>query len=517
MTDPTHTRGTGDADFVPPITGGWRKRRLRRRIALAVVAVVVAAGLSWGAVTVAGVCGSPGSGVSEVDDECVGITDGSYVFQADLEDVQKKIEEENARVRETPGYVTVALLDPLVAGTDSALPAAQVRNRLEGAYTALRRVNTTPVAGDSSPQIQLVLANGGKPGDQWQRVKDQLAELSQEEANPLVAVIGLGVSTKQTREQAEDLASRNIPMVGAYLTADRLDYKNIPGFVKTSPSNRHYVEALHRYLDSDTGIKSAIMVRDSNSDAGKDLYTQTLENEFERQMTPLMQFPTQQFTGTSIPGAGAPDLFANVRANICASAASGLQAVLYAGREIDLSGFLESLEHRTCNRTPLTILTAGLDLGEILAGKEQQLQDANLSLIAASTVDAEGWRRNETAEGTPEHFRQFRPEFEKDFPSAHLDDAGAIMMHDALLTAAQAIRLASPNGAASNPDAGDVRAQLLNINTLQTVQGASGTLSFSMHPTAAGNPFGKPVPVLRYPKEANAPSRQVGPLYRVTN
>ncbi|WP_158888220.1 hypothetical protein [Amycolatopsis anabasis] len=505
-------------EIIPPETATLRKRRRRRRVALVAAAVLLIAGGVWGVVTISSVCGSLGSGVDEVGGECVGVSDGSYVFHPELAAVQQRIETENARVRaESPGYVTVALLDPLLPDADSALPPLQVRNRLEGAYTALRRVNTESVAGDPKPAIQLLLANGGDTDDQWRRVADRLTELSQE-PHPLVAVVGLGVSTDRTRRMAEQLSQRGIPMVGAVLTADDLDYEHIPGLIKASPSNRHYVDALRRYVDS-ANIRSAIMIRDSNSDSGTDLYTQTLEAAFGRQMRDLITFPTQQFTGKSIPSQIAdPNLFANVRANICASAASGLQAVLYAGREVDLGAFIESLKNRTCQALPLTILTAGLELGGLLKSKEQELTDARLKIVSAATVDVEGWLRNEEADGTPKNFRGFRQAFEAaGFPKEHLDDGGAIMMHDAVLTAAHAVRIAAPQGSASAPTAADVRAQLLNINTLYTVGGASGTLSFSKSPSGAGTPVGKPVPVLAYPKPPDSTSRQVGPLYRVPN
>lgn len=230
------------------------------------------------------------------------------------------------------------------------------------------------------------------------------------------------------------------------------------------------------------------------------------------QMGDLMVFPTTQFTGTGVPTEGVdPQLFAPVRANICAAAGHGLQAVLYAAREIDLGAFLESLEDRPCP-TPLTILTAGLDLGEILEGREQAMRAANLRVVVASTVDAEGWAQN--VEGTPEHYDEFLSAFQKEgFDPGHLDGANAIMMHDALLAAAQAVRLAAPKGSESSPVADGVRAQLLNLNGLYAVPGASGTLSFSG--SSSGNPAGKPVPVLQYPRPSVSPSRQVGPLYYV--
>lgn len=508
---------TGNGDWIElPAAPAARRRRRRRWIGLGIVVIVLAASAVWFATVAIRTCGSLGSGVYEVDGECVGVTDGSYVFDTAFEEVQEKIARENARVREnSSSYVTVALLDPLTPTQMSALPAEQVRNRLEGAYTALRRVNSTSVAGDSSPQIQLVLANqGSTENHQWQRVLGQLVEMTEQE-NPLVAVIGLGVSTEQTRRRAEDLSRHGIPMVGAVLTADGLDYDNIPGLIKTSPSNRHYVEALRGYVNR-AGLNSAIMVRDSNSASGMDLFTQTLEDEFDKQMEDIIKFEPQQFTGVAIPTDADPGLFANVREAICAS--DGLQAVLYAGREVDLGGFLESLKYRSCRRTqPLIILTAGSDLGAVLRGREQELGKANLTVVFAGTVDAEGWGQN--APGTPEDYEDFLSKFqEQGFDPGHLDDAGAIMMHDALLTAARAVRLAAPEGSASSPTARDVSRELTNLNgTLYTVRGASGTLSFSSRPPGAGNPLGKPVPVLQYPRPRalDSPSRQVGQLYCV--
>lgn len=503
--------------IVPPETAVVRKRRRRRRIAaLVVVVAVVAAGI-WVASTLLKACGSLGSGVVEVDGECVGVTDGSYVFHAGLAEIEGKIAAENERVRAAgDGHVSVALLDPLVPTDASALPVSSVRSRLEGAYTALRRINTERVAGDPSPQVQLLLANQGSTDEQQDRVLSDLRELAGEKPNPLVAVIGLGVSTARTKGHAEQLSEFGIPMVGAVLTADDLEYDRIPGLIKTSPSNRHYVAALRDYLDGN-GLDSAIMVRDSNSDAGFDLYTKSLEEQFEKQMADLIKYNTQQFAGKS-GAADVPSLFDNVQANICSAAGDRGVAVLYAGREIDLVDLLGALEHRTCRETPLTILTAGLELGKVL--RDVDLADANLTVLNAATVDTLGWDGG--APGTPDGYPDFRTAFsEERFRAADLDDGGAIMMHDALLTAARAIRLAAPNGSASAVTAALVRTQLLNINTQYVVPGAGGTLRFSKQPAGGGTgiPEGKPIPLLQYPhpQDADLPSLRVGRLCEVAS
>ena len=525
MTDQT------DKTFAPPQTAWEHQRRRRRGLAvLAAVVVLAAAGAWWAGNAVPDVpagpraCGVLLSGVYDIDGECVGVTDGSFEFHPEFADIQHKIAVENARVRASGSpSVTVALLDPLTRATTHVLPPGAVRHRLEGAYTALRRVNTTTVVGDPKPQIQLVLASEGGTDAQWRHVTDQLATMSARPDSPLVAVIGLGVSTAQTEQRAMALSAHGIPMVSSYLTADVLDYEHIPHLIRTSPSNQYYVAALRSYVDS-TDLESGVMVRDSNSEGGVDLFTQTLANNFEEQLSELKDFPTLQYTGTGVPALGVdPHLFAPVRANICAAAGNGLQAVLYAGREIDLRAFLDSLAQRPCPEAALTILTAGLDLGEVLDGREEALRTANLTVVVAASVDAEGWSANEP--GTPAHFQDFlsaftEPDFdpeveEQEFDPGHVDDANAILMHDALLAAVQAVRLAAPEGAIPTPTAAGVRAQLLNLHGLYAVPGASGTLSFSAD-TPKGYPVDKPIPVLQFPHPADGVSRQVGPLYHVT-
>ncbi|MGH3816104.1 MAG: hypothetical protein ACRDUV_27260 [Pseudonocardiaceae bacterium] len=439
------------------------------------------------------------------------MTDGSYLFRPEFADIQQKISAENARVRAaSSSYVTVALLDPLTPTRNELTPEA-VRHRLEGAYTALRRVNdTSRVVGDPAPQVQLVLANEGSTAAQRKQVLDRLLEMSNQQEHPLVAVIGLGLSTQQTEQRAMQLSLWGIPMVGALLPADGLDYEDIPGLIKTSPSNRDYVEALRRYVES-TDIDSAVLVR--SRDPEGDLYTRTLADEFRQQMTGLIKFPALQFTDTAIPAIGAdPGLYASITANICVARGNGLQAVLFAGRKVDLDGFLASLERRTCRDAPLVILTAVSDLSEIPEGREQRLQAANLRVVVAATVDAEGWARQ--VAGTPEHYQDFLTAFQEEgFDAGHLGDANAIMMHDALLTATKALRRAASSGSPSPVTTTAVRVQLLNLNGEYAVPGASGTLSFNASSPRTGNPIGKPVPVLQYPRPPDTVSRQVGPLY----
>ncbi|MGH3904396.1 MAG: hypothetical protein ACRDTE_09425 [Pseudonocardiaceae bacterium] len=472
--------------------------------------LVLAAGAVWLIDEVVHSCGPIRSGVDKVDGECVGVTDGSYVFHHELARVQRLIAEENADVRaNSSSYVTVAVLNLLTPTETSATSAEQVRGQLKGAYTAQRRLNEMHAADKSFPQVQVVLANQGNTLDQWQPVKDQLVAMSEEENHPLVAVIGLGVSTEDTRQRAIDLSEQGIAMVGAIITGQGLDHSHIEGLIRVSPSNQDYVEALRAYLDTLKPLPSAMLVFDSNSAFRGDIFTGTLKRGLERRMGDLIKFPSQSFVGQSIPTDIDPGNFTAISNSICAAKPD---VVFYAGREVDLNGFLQSLEGRPCRQTPLTVLTGGSDIGSLLEQREreQRLGPANLTVLFAATTYPEGWARQ--ADGTPEGYPEFLTAFKSHkFDIGNLDNGGAIMMHDALLAAVEAVERAVTEGRPAT--VGNVRSELLNLNLLHRVQGASGTLSFNSTSTGAGNPIGKPIPVLQYPKPADSPFRQTAPLY----
>ncbi|MGH3566333.1 MAG: hypothetical protein ACRDRH_09925 [Pseudonocardia sp.] len=454
--------------------------------------LLIAAG--WGGRWLIHACGTPWSGVTEIDGECVGVTDGSYVFDPELAGVEAKIAEENARVAASGQQaVTLALLNPMTADPTSALSIDAARNALEGAYTAQYRANRGEF-GDSNPLIRLVLANEGSHQDQWEPVVHQLAGMV-DDAAPLVAVAGLGVSVTQTRLAAEELAARGIPMVGSVATADELNHANIRGFIRVVPPNRKYVESLLIYLQRRPELDSAILVFDSNSDdkANPDIFTRSLRANMSDVMSDLIKFPAQSFTGKTNPGeAVTPSRFAGIVANICAVKP---EVVLFGGRRADMPIFLTALGDRVCSDTPMIVATAATELS-VVKQREAELREKTITLVYATSTDPSGWANN--VPGTPEHFPEFQARFtERGFDSARLT-GDTISTHDAVATAARAIRLAaSPD---SVPKSADVRSQLLNLNNLTPVLGASGRLSFSFRGNQqgdeSGNPCDKPIPVL---------------------
>lgn len=460
-------------------------------------------------------CGGSNSGVREIGGECVGVTDGGgYVYDSSLADVEHKIATENAAVSGSGHTVTVALLDPLTVNNTSAVTIAEVRYELEGAYTAQYRINHTGAVGDQRPLVRLVLANWGSHELQWEPVVEQLEGMVHD-PDPLVAVVGLRLSTVQTQQAAQHLAQHDIPMVSAIATADQLNYGAIRGFLRASPPNTAYVAAIQGYLAHHPELDSAMVVYDANSDvnhdagttSGADLFTRSLRDDLNRQLAGLIKYPAQNYVGKSGPTPASPDLFTSITTNICAVQP---RVVLYAGRVVDFDSFLQSLRNRVCPNSPLTVIAAGADFGGLrLRAQEAALRATSISIVYATETDAQGWARN--APGTPPFFAAFYDRFRQlGFDPADLDEGSAISTHDALLIAAKAARLysrADPGHAV--PSANDVLNQMLNLNSLDAVPGASGQMSFSYRGADSGNPSDKPIPVIEVPSTAAAQTSEV--------
>ena len=283
-----------------------------------------------------------------------------------------------------------------------------------------------------------------------------------------------------------------IPTIGAIVTADQLNYTNIPGFVRVAPSNQDYVRSIRAYLQRRPELDSAILVYDSNSGALGDIFVESFRDDLTREFGDLIQFADPSFVGKLIPSDASPSLFAGITTNICAVMP---KVVFFAGRKADLRDFLNSLGSRTCRDTPLTVVTVDADPN--VFGGDVALRNQKITVVYADATDPRGWLAG--VAGTPPNFPAFRQAFENlGFPVEHLDDGGAISYHDAVLTAVKASRIAARQRP-DPPGAADVLSQLLNLNTEFTVPGASGTLSFGDRNVRLGDPAGKPVPVLEVP------------------
>lgn len=489
------------SDLLPPKPkpAWWQ----RPRIVLPIV-VVVAAAVVIG-IKLPGWLASCAPGVTRIDGECIGVTAGDYVFNPEFADVEGKIAAANEAAVAGGHAVTIALLEPFTVTDTTALNPTEVRHELEGAYTAQWRANNTRAIGDTRPMIRLVLANEGGAERQWQAVTRQLEGMTHDSA-PLVAVAGLGVSFPETVAGAQELSTHGLPTVGGIITADQIDYAHIHGFVRVDASDREFVIGLRQYLARHPELNSTLVVYDDNSDNGTDLYTASLRGDLEDLIVPTMRhFDAKSFHGSSVPSEANTDMFSNITTSICAV---GPNLVLYAGRLVDLEVFLTSLESRLCRDQPITVATAGTDLGQLNNPTTvAQLRAGNVSVVYATPTDAAGWAAD--SPGTPPHFADFYTAFTgRGFDPPDLTDGDAIVTHDAVLTAIKATRLAyasEPGADPALPNPADVLSQLLNLNNRSDVVPAgAGDLSFSYQGLDTGNPEDKPIPVLRIPADGSS-------------
>lgn len=475
-------------DVIPP-------RRMRRWLVplLVVIMGLVAgvAGWTWWPHE----CGGISSGMrlnDEQNRECIGVTDGSFLFTepgngswsgedrriiAGINDVQRKIEKANQQAAETENYVKVVLLMPLTVSrtAPSAISLERILHSLQGSYAALVRANQdSGRPGATMPSVQLLLANQGSRHEAGTEFLDGVVGVSEPD-HPLLAVVGLGSSVPNTRTVAEYLAARGIPMVSAMTSAD--DLSTLPLLWSVSPSNRDYARALRSYLDHQNVLASGVIVYDQNPD----LYTRSLAEAYRTELGRYLDFPAQPFQGSTLDSRSAANVFAPVVANLCNAANdpdAPLDMVFYAGRIVDFGAFTDALDGaaRTCEKRRLTILTTDTTVAEV-RDHTAALRNANVGVVYATSSDFTAWRRNEagTPPGFPAFLRAFR---ESGFDDANLADGYAIAHHDALLTAAHAVELAAREKPGHRPTRQDVLSRLGHLGPDRAVPGASGQLTF---------------------------------------
>ncbi|GAA2722900.1 hypothetical protein [Actinocorallia aurantiaca] len=456
--------------------------------------------------------------------ECIGITDGGYLFTpvdgdlggadrataTEIGEVQRKIEAENHRVAKTKNHVKVALLSPLTVSKSipSTMSLQQIRDTLQGSYTALVRANRSSAFSDpAAVQIQLLLANQGSRQEAGTEFVDELMAVSEPD-HPLVAVVGLGSSVANTEKVARDLAGRGVPMVSAVTSADTLT--GIQGLWSVSPGNSQYAQALKTFLDrpDQEELRTGIIVHDLNEDP----YTTTLKAAYQTVLGSYVRYPGQSYAGSTAEQPLAPNAFRPVINNLCEAMGrqkNPLDMVFFAGRLADFEVFAQYLDERICRDDPLTILVGATGF----AGAEKYgdlLREANVTVVYATSSDSQSWDGKE--KGTPRYYPDFRKAFlSHAFDAADLRDGYAIAHHDALATAATAIGLAAvprkQDTAARLPTPQDVKAQFGRLNLANVVRAASGELSFE---PAGGRAAGRSIPLRQVGSNSQVPELPEG-------
>ncbi|MEU4314959.1 hypothetical protein [Nocardia sp. NPDC024068] len=483
---------------IEPPTPGYRKWLwIAGACVVGLVVVLAAAKVVPAMIESARSCGA-GVVRSGPDDECVGVTDGGKVFAPELADIEQRILNENRAVQDSgEPYVSVVHLSPMTPGeTDEGIVTMSgIRHRLEGAHLAQLAANRTAIWGNT-PKIKLLLANPGSDFGQWETAVEKIE--ARRAADGIVAVTGISFSVQNAVRAIERLSELQIPTVGSTLTAD--DLPILRGFLRVSPTAAEHARTAAEYLS--TRSERILIVRD---DSPIDHYGRTLAEAFGASFPDDPQRFAGPVEGYDSEIGSVANTFQFMMPNICQSAPD---TIYFAGRATHALTFLTALAERRCRETPIRVVT-GDDMAyyRLSESPARVALETGVSVLYTGLVHPQAWQDHQ------ERFNmhsvaQFSPDCQgpicyREFSDDSLDDFAAVMEHDAVVTAVQAIRQAAGyDGTTVESD--QVLQAMKRLHGAGAVRGASGILSFDQN----GLPTDKPIPIL----EAldGAPPRYIG-------
>ncbi|MGW6602719.1 ABC transporter substrate-binding protein [Streptomyces sp. NPDC055036] len=453
-------------------------------VVVAVLAVAVPLGVRW----IGEVRARCADGVVErgEDKECVGVTDGSYHFTERLAEVVKKIERENDEVSkeaEKEPYVSVAYLTSFTLTNDDSNSEDSVRHELEGAYLAQYRHNRGDLA--SSPKIRLLIANSGSSSAHWEHTVDELID-RKDSPDKLVAVTGLGPSTARNLAALKKLSTSGLATVASTMTATNI--QDITDFVRVSPTNVDEAYAAAAYLKRSTELRTAVVVQDA---AESNLYADTLgtafTDAFPDEKTGHRLVAERMTFDSSVPGGAWKNELRFFPAQLCDTRP---QVIYFAGRGRHLTNFLDALANRSCTDHTFTVL-AGDDTSNLDREQIAHAVETGVQVFYTGLAHRDMWRADpgRVSEQSARYFQEGGL-LDEWFPGDDRYDGQDLMAHDAVLTAAEGVRMAASGpGAVTGRTVGRMFQQM---NGPQRVAGASGFISFQSN----GNPRDKAVPIL---------------------
>jgi ABC-type branched-subunit amino acid transport system substrate-binding protein len=430
---------------------------------------------------------------------CVGITDGSFVFDPSLAGVERQILQENRQMvaAHPADFVSVVLLLPISPDSGSILSMPNALEQLRGAYTSQHYANRDDVEG-IRPYIQLLIASNGYQANEWSQT-DSIIEQAAARQH-ITAVAGLGLSLATTESAARQLTAGGLPVVGATITSDHFD--NIRNLIRVSPANHDAISVATTYARSVSG--RALLVEDENVG---DTYDVTVVNGFQKysdaghRLIGRETYDTAERDNPGTPGqrraaeAAVENRISQMPSDICLAQPA---VVLFGGRGRDLASLIVALKDRPCGDKPVTIVS-GDDVTNLpYSAAVGQGLASGVTVDYAGVANPDEWAAGAgpaIGEGRA-GFATFERNFTALFQNAALGDGNSMMAYDATLTAISAVRLTS----LPQPAADTVARELGALHGAHTVLGASGPLAFDAdyNTSAVGsNPIGKAIPILR--------------------
>ncbi len=449
-----------------------------------------------------------GIGVSTVNGESIGISDGSYAFDTnrpdgslkqqasaklkagdssgaqslwraalgqESNDAEALIYLENQRVLASGSpYVTI-VVGTMVTGANAANVG---RDDLQGAYVAQKKYNANNGALLGGVQVRLLIANAGNNATNATTIARQVVEAAKADKT-IVGVMGWPYSG-YAQNAISVLSAAHIPMVSQTASSNSLSGIS-PYFFRVAPSDKSQAKAGASYAHDVLKAKNVAVFEDQ-----ADSYSQSLAQSF-----------IQQFTAD-----GGQTTTVNYTVGDKQSVTNALQQALssnpapdllyFAGYSDDVSAILEQLPNNP-NFPDLQVL--GGDALYSLGGYPQSARAGFTRLHFTAFAYPDEWGVLGLSAKQPDFFTNYANAFDPDrkhpgygFTRA---DYNVILSYDAMLALLTASKTALAGGTTA-PTPVQVQQALTQITGAHAIQGVSGQIAFD----ANGDPINKAVVVL---------------------
>lgn len=407
--------------------------------------------------------------------ECVGISDGSFVFSPRLAGVEKRIQKLNDDVlRSGKPYITVVYLGSMTTDPSARNPQADLLAGIHGELVGLSIAQQAHNDASGQPLLRLLLANTGSKfryaGAVAERVRERAAR-----DRTIVAAVGFGQSRKQTQDAINVLSRAALPMIGTTNTFDGTAMRGgnySPYYYRLAPPNhRLAAHAAYWAKNGQLGrrVNSAAVFYDGSAD---DLYSTNLANDFAREFGRDKVQMLPYTDATQIPG------------KILEACAHPAEVFYYAGRSDEFRSFVTKLSTTSCGGR--RIVLAGDEVTKYVSDNAAQIgQTDTMRLYFTPLAAREAWQPTWVAqEPLPIFYRDFGPVVtdlvgKGVAPNARPSSTHAAIAYDGALLITSVAEQIYGEQARALPSAGAVLAALTEPNeAAPPPQGASGLLSF---------------------------------------
>jgi hypothetical protein len=452
--------------------------------------------------------------------ECVGISDGGFVFDGHLTRVLGLINDQNhAILASGHPYATVIYFGKLTTSGRSSAgsgdPLTDIHGELAG--IALEQGRLIANSGDGSKlQMRILIANAGADFQYAQDVaKDVLRRIDDDPT--IVGVVGLGESRQHVQDAIRLLARKAVPLISTTATYDDLGRRvegdaYIPSFFPLAPTNSRLATAAARWARAglpQQGIPPAKTAAVFTDTMASDLFTKDIGG----------RFVTAFGKGATSVGYSDAALLEEKVTEVCTRQVKP-DLVYYAGRTAQFGAFVDAIAKSQCHQ--LTVM-ANDDITQYVNDHQAELGTNNrvrVTYVALASPNA--WT------SVPRQFKtDFYQQFDALIGSLHMEklpnvempskeyavqaqDAAEVLMRAAQVAFSGQGGPAAIDGRTGVVDRGGV---LLALEKLEEIDGDSGLVK--LH----GDPDGRHAldrPILLVTVNASGEQvviRQCGRLY----